>query len=260
VSPRQTSTFAILPAIDLRGGRVVRLRQGDFDREQVYAEDPVAVTAEFAAAGAEWIHVVDLDGARAGGRRQASTIAAIVAALDGAGPRLQVAGGLRSPEAIADVLEAGAERVVIGTLALRDPDVVASLIGRHGPGRIAVALDVRDGMAIGDGWVPGAAGVPVADALARLEALGVATFAVTSIERDGLLGGPDLALLESCVGSTAAIVVASGGIRSVADLQAVRDIGCGGAIVGRAIYDGSLDLRAAIAAITAISEAAPGPG
>jgi len=256
VSPRRSSTFAILPAIDLRGGRVVRLRQGDFDREQVYAEDPLAVAAEFAAAGAEWIHVVDLDGARAGGRRQVSTIEAIVASLAGAGPRLQVAGGLRSAEAIADVLGAGVERVVVGTVALRDPDLVAALIGRHGPDRIAVALDVRDGMAIGDGWVPGAPGVPVADALARLAAVGVATFAVTSIERDGLLGGPDLALLASCAGSTAATVVASGGIRSIADLQAVRDIGCSGAIVGRAIYDGRLDLRAAIAAISE----APGPG
>jgi phosphoribosylformimino-5-aminoimidazole carboxamide ribotide isomerase len=200
--------------------------------------------------------VVDLDGARAGGRRQASTIAAIVAAVAGSGPRLQVAGGLRSAGAVADVLAAGVDRVVIGTLALRDRDLVESLIERHGSERIAVALDVRDGKAIGDGWVPGAPGVPVAEALAGLEAVGVATFAVTSIERDGLLGGPDLALLESCARSSAAAVIASGGVRSIADLQAVRGVGCGGAIVGRAIYDGSLDLRAAIAAM---SEAPSGP-
>jgi phosphoribosylformimino-5-aminoimidazole carboxamide ribotide isomerase len=239
----------ILPAIDLRDGRVVRLRQGDFDREQVYAEDPPAVAAAFAAAGAEWIHVVDLDGARAGERRQASAIAPIVAAFEGNGPRFQVAGGLRTSEDIANVLEAGADRVVIGTAALSDPAFVGAAIERHGPERVAIALDVRDGLAIGDGWVHGAAGVPMADALARLAAVGVTIFAVTAIERDGLLGGPDLALLDACVNLTGAAVLASGGIRSIADLDAVRRLGCAGAIVGRAIYDGSLDLESAIAAM-----------
>jgi len=247
VSARATSTFAVLPAIDLRDGQVVRLRQGDFAREQVYADDPVAVARGFAAAGAGWIHLVDLDGARAGERRQGSTIAAIAAALPAGGPRLQVAGGLRSAAAIADVLGLGVARVVIGTAALRDAGFVATAIADHGPGRIAVALDVRDGMAIGDGWVPGADGVPINEAMDRLTAVGVTTFAVTSIERDGLLGGPALELLGSCVRSTRATILASGGIRSVDDLEAVREIGCGGAIVGRAIYDGRLDLAAAIA-------------
>jgi phosphoribosylformimino-5-aminoimidazole carboxamide ribotide isomerase len=247
VSTRTESTFAILPAIDLRDGKVVRLRQGDFGRERVYSEDPTAVARGFAAAGAGWIHVVDLDGARAGERRQGATIAAIAAALPAGGPRLQVAGGLRSPEAIADVLALGVERVVIGTAALRDPELIARALGVHGPDRIVVALDVRDGIAIGDGWVPGATGVPVLRALDQLESVGVTAFAVTAIERDGLLGGPDLGLLGSCVQSTDATILASGGIRSLADLEAVRGIGCGGAIVGRALYDGSLDLGAAIA-------------
>jgi phosphoribosylformimino-5-aminoimidazole carboxamide ribotide isomerase len=239
----------ILPAIDLRGDKVVRLRQGDFDREQVYAEDPTAVARDFAAAGAEWIHVVDLDGARAGERRQASAIAAIVAAIKGNGPRFQVAGGLRTSEDIADVLATGVDRVVIGTAALGDPAFVGAAIERHGPDRIAIALDIRDGKAIGDGWVPGAAGVPMADALARLAAVGVTVFVVTAIERDGLLGGPDLALLDACVNLSGAQVLASGGIRSIADLESVRSLGCAGAIVGRAIYDGSLDLESAIAAM-----------
>ena len=247
VSARTPSTFTILPAIDLRDGKVVRLRQGDFTREEVYADDPVAVARGFAAAGAGWIHLVDLDGARAGERRQGSTIAAIAAALPADGPLLQVAGGLRSGQAIADVLALGVERVVIGTAALRDAAFVANAILDHGPGRIVVALDVRDGTAIGDGWVPGAAGVPVDEAMDRLTTVGVTTFAVTSIERDGLLGGPDLDLLGSCVRSTGASILASGGIRSVDDLETVRQIGCRGAIVGRAIYDGSLDLAAAIA-------------
>ena len=247
MSPRSTSTFLILPAIDLRAGRVVRLRQGDFAREQVYADDPAAVAADFAAAGAEWIHVVDLDGARAGEPRQTSAVRAIVAALTRDGPRVQVAGGLRTAPDIVSVLAAGAARVVLGTAALRDHDLVRSVIDRHGPDQLVVALDVRDGSAIGDGWVPGAAGVPVAEALARLDTDGVATFAVTAIDRDGLLGGPDLELLQSCATTTSATVLASGGIRSIADLEAVRQVGCRGAIVGRAVYDGGLDLAAAVA-------------
>ena len=252
MSPRSASTFAILPAIDLRAGRVVRLQQGDFARERIYAEDPVAVARGFAADGAPWIHVVDLDGARAGERRETSAVRAIVTALRDLGPRVQVAGGLRTDEAVVDVLRAGADRVAIGTAALRDPAFVAALCDRHGPGRIAVALDVRDGVAIGDGWVAGAAGVPVGDALAQLSGAGVATFAVTAIERDGLLGGPDLDLLERCVRATDAAILASGGIRDVDDLLAVRRVGCSGGIVGRAIYDGRLDLAAAIAAIRAV--------
>jgi phosphoribosylformimino-5-aminoimidazole carboxamide ribotide isomerase len=256
VSTRGPSTFAILPAIDLRDGKVVRLRQGDFAREQVYADDPVAVARGFAAAGAEWIHCVDLDGARAGERRQTTTISAIaaaLAALPSGGPHLQAAGGLRSREAIDEVLAIGVERVVIGTAALRDPELVGEAIAGHGPDRIAVALDVRDGLAIGDGWVPGATGLPAGEALAGLASLGVTTFAVTAIERDGLLGGPDLELLAACVKASGAAILASGGIRSIADLEAVRAIGCAGAIVGRAIYDGSLDLADAIAMASALT-------
>jgi len=224
----------------------VRLRQGDFDREQVYAEDPLAVAAEFAAAGAEWIHVVDLDGARAGGRRQVSTIEAIVASLAGAGPRLQVAGGLRSAEAIADVLGAGVERVVVGTVALRDPDLVAALIGRHGPDRIAVALDVRDGLAVGHGWRDDAPGVAVEVALEELFDAGVRTFEVTAIDRDGLLGNPDLELYRRLIALDRGAIIASAGIATIADLLAVRDLGCAGAIVGRAIYEGRLTVASAL--------------
>ncbi len=252
------STFTVLPAIDLRGGHVVRLRQGDFAREAVYGDDPVGVACGFAAAGARWIHVVDLDGARAGERRQAAVVARIVPALesrvqDGANgretPRVQVAGGIRTAAAVADALAGGASRVVLGTAALADPEFAAAAVRRHGSRRIAVALDVRDDHAVGDGWVEGGPAVPMADALAAITAAGVTTIIVTAIERDGLLGGPDLALLERCVRSTTSAVVASGGIRSVADLEAVRRIGCAGAIVGRAIYDGRLDFAAALAAL-----------
>ena len=259
MSSQSASTFEILPAIDLREGRVVRLRQGDFAREQTYADDPAAVALDFATSGATWIHVVDLDGARTGERRQTAVVAEIVAALHAGGPRLQVAGGLRTLELISAVLAAGVDRVVVGTAALRDPAIVRDAVARHGPERVAVALDVRDGLAVGDGWVPGAPGVPLSAALARLADAGTVTFVVTAIDRDGLLGGPDLELLEACVRSTDAQVIASGGIRSIDDLEAVRGIGCAGAIVGRALYDGSLDLASAISALAGASGPSPAP-
>lgn len=254
MSASAPSTFTLYPAIDLRGGRVVRLEQGDFAREQVYGEDPGLVARAFAAQGAAWIHVVDLDGARAGERRQGAAIEGIARSLaerpGGATVRLQVAGGIRTPAALADVLGAGASRAVLGTVALRDPEAVGRAVARHGPDRIAVALDVRDGLAIGEGWLPGVGGIPLADALARLTAEGVTTFNVTAIDRDGLLGGPDLALLAACVRSTDAAIVASGGIASLDDLRAVRSVGCRGAILGRSLYEGTIDLARALAAVS----------
>ena len=162
------STFDILPAIDLRGGRVVRLRQGDFSREQVYDDDPGAVAARFATAGAAWLHVVDLDGARVGEQRQADVIAVVADSVRATPVRIQVAGGLRTAAAVDAAIAAGADRVVIGTAALAADRLVGGVIERHGPDRIAVALDVRDGIAVGDGWVPGAAGEPVDEAVERL--------------------------------------------------------------------------------------------
>ena len=241
-----TSTFELLPAIDLRGGRVVRLEQGDFARETAFSDDPVAVATRFADAGGRWLHVVDLDGARSGIPAHGSAIAAIVAAV---GERLavEVAGGLRTAGAVADVLGAGAARAVLGTVAVADPTVAGGLIAVHGPERIAVALDVRDGRAIGRGWAPGAEGVPVLDALDGLADVGVSTFEVTAIDRDGLLGGPDLALYDRLVRLDRGRIIASAGVASVDHLRALRSIGCAGAIVGRALYDGTLDLGAALA-------------
>ncbi len=245
---------------------MVRLRQGDFDREDVFSTDPASVARTFAETGASWIHVVDLDGALLGGRRQTGTVAEIVAslasgeALPPSGersaepfgrtrrPLLQVGGGIRDHEAVDSVLALGAERVVIGTAALADPEFAGAAVDRHGPNRIGVALDVRDGLAVGQGWVAGARGVPVGVALERLSAVGVTTFAVTAIDRDGLLGGPDLALLERATDATDGAIIASGGIASLDDIRAVRRIGCVGAIVGRALYDGTLDLGTVLAA------------
>ena len=242
--------FQLLPAIDLRGGQVVRLSEGDFGRETVYGNDPAEVARGFAAAGARWIHVVDLDGARDGARRQTDAVERIVAA---AGERVacEVAGGLRDEDAVAAVLAAGAARAVVGTAALRDPALVARVINRFGVGRIAIALDVRDGLAVGQGWVPGASGVPAEEALAMLSERGARTFIVTAIERDGLLGGPNLDLLGRMVALGRGEVVASAGVSSLEDVFAVRSIGCVGAVGGRAIYEGRLDLVEAVRATQA---------
>jgi phosphoribosylformimino-5-aminoimidazole carboxamide ribotide isomerase len=237
--------FQLLPAIDLRGGQVVRLSEGDFARETVYGTDPAEVAHGFVAAGARWIHVVDLDGARDGARRQVDAVARIVAAA-GEGTACEVAGGLRDEEAVAAVLGAGAARAVVGTAALRNPDLVARLIAAFGAERIAIALDVRDGLAVGQGWVPGAAGVPVQEALTAFWDRGARTFIVTAIERDGLLAGPNLELLGRMVELDRGEIVASAGVSSMGDITAVRSIGCVGAVVGRAIYEGRLDLAEAV--------------
>jgi phosphoribosylformimino-5-aminoimidazole carboxamide ribotide isomerase len=245
--PDLASDFELLPAIDLVGGRVVRLEQGDFDRETAFSTDPLAVAATFAGGGATWLHIVDLDGARSGKPAHGEVVRAIVAALAGS-VRIDLAGGLRSLEAVDEALAAGVARVVIGTAALHDPGIAAAAVAGHGAERIAVALDVRGGLAIGEGWRSGAPGMPPADAIRRLAGVGVTTFEVTSIARDGLLGGPDLALLGDLVEVGRGRVIASGGVARVDDIGAIRRLGCAGAIVGRALYDGSLDLAAALAA------------
>jgi phosphoribosylformimino-5-aminoimidazole carboxamide ribotide isomerase len=239
------TAFEILPAIDLRGGGVVRLQQGDFARETLYATDPATVAAEFVGAGARWLHVVDLDGARTGVPAHGREIAAIVAAV-GNRADIEVAGGLRDDESVAAVLATGARRAVVGTAALADPSFAARLVQRHGPDRIAVAIDVRDGLAVGHGWIPGTPGVEVAEAIERLADTGVRTFEVTAIERDGLLDGPDLRLYARLLSLGRGSIIASGGVATVDDLRATRDAGCSGAIVGRALYEGRFDLRQAI--------------
>ncbi len=241
-------SFEVLPAIDLRAGRVVRLRGGDFEQETSFGDDPAETARGFVAAGASWIHLVDLDGARDPARRQVGLIHQVLGSV-GEGAACEVAGGLRDGPTVASILAAGAARVVIGTAALGQAGFAATLVRTFGSRRVVVALDVRDGQAVGQGWRAGAPGVPVEAALGRLAREGVTLFEVTAIERDGGLGGPDLELLGRLVALEAGAIIASGGIRSVDDLLALRSLGCAGAIVGRALYEGSLDLAAAIAAL-----------
>jgi len=242
------STFQLLPAIDLIGGRVVRLRQGDFAQETAYSDDPASVARRFADEGATWLHVVDLDGARAGEPRQLPLIAAIAAAVPAA-VRVEAAGGLRSEGAVNEALDAGAFRVAVGTAALRDPGFARRAVDVHGAERVVASIDVRDGLALGEGWREGAPGLRAADAVVLLADAGIETFEVTAIDRDGLLGGPDLDLLGALVALGCGRIIASGGVSSLDDLRATRDVGCAGAIVGRALYEGRLELAAAVRAV-----------
>jgi phosphoribosylformimino-5-aminoimidazole carboxamide ribotide isomerase len=245
--PGDASGFAVLPAIDLRGGRVVRLEQGDFARETSFSDDPVAVARGFAETGARWLHVVDLDGAQTGEPAHAAVIGEIVAAVGGT-VSVEVAGGLRSRAAVDTVLASGAARAVIGTAALRDPRFAAALVVAYGSTAIAVAIDVRDGRAVGHGWASADAGVDALDAIRDLAAVGVTIFEVTAIDQDGLLGGPDLALYRRVLDRAVGEIIASAGVTSVDDLRALRSMGCAGAIVGRALYDGRLSLADALGA------------
>jgi phosphoribosylformimino-5-aminoimidazole carboxamide ribotide isomerase len=237
--------FEVIPAIDLRGGRVVRLRQGDFEQETAYVDDAAEVARVFANAGARLIHVVDLDGARQGNPVHQPVVAAICTAIEGRA-QAEVAGGLRTHEAVAEAFSVGAARVVVGTSALHDPGFARSIAGAYGVDRVVAAIDVRDGQAIGDGWHEEAEGRPVQAAMRALAAAGIATFEVTAIHRDGLLEGPDLDLLRQLIHLELGTVIASGGMSSLADLRAVADLGCAGAIVGRAIYEGRIDLGEAL--------------
>lgn len=239
------TNFEILPAIDLRGGRVVRLRQGDFARETAYSDNPVLVARQFAKAGARWLHVVDLDGAREGRPVQSPVISEILSAV-GNDIRVEVAGGLRTATSVGDVLARGAARAVIGTAALGDSALARALVSSHGPDRITVAIDVRDGIAVGEGWSNGAFGVEAEAAIARLFDVGVRWFEVTDITRDGSLEGPDLRLYDRLIRSGQGSIIASGGIATLDDLRAVRALGARGAIIGRALYEQRLTLEDAL--------------
>jgi phosphoribosylformimino-5-aminoimidazole carboxamide ribotide isomerase len=236
----------LIPAIDLLGGRVVRLAQGDYERVTAYGDDPIATARRWVADGATRLHLVDLDGARAGRPVQAELITRIVAE---AGVPCQVAGGLRDAAAVDAALATGADRAILGSALVRDPMLARTLVDRHGGGAIVAAVDVRDGRALGDGWVPGASGTPALVLVTALASHGVRWFAVTAIARDGLLEGPDLDLLDA-VAATApgSRIIASAGIADIADIMALTRHGFAGAILGRALYEGRLTLPEALTA------------
>ena len=236
----------LIPAIDLLGGRVVRLSKGAYDAVTEYGEDPVAVARDFEAAGASRIHIVDLDAAREGRAMQAAVISAIVDAVDVPCP---VAGGIRDADAVAAGLAAGADRLVLGSALISSPVLAKVLTERYGPDRIVSALDVRDGQALGDGWVEGARGAEVIGLAQQLAEKGIRWFAVTAIARDGELSGPDYELLESVRASVpGAAIIASAGVSSLDDVRELAARGFDAAITGRALYEGAFTLAQGLGA------------
>ena len=237
----------LFPAIDVRGGRVVRLRQGDYAQETRYADDPLTLAKRYAADGAAWLHLVDLDAAREGGYTLAPLIASIKAET---GLRVQTGGGVRDGADVMRILDAGADRIVIGSLAVRAPETVADWLQTHGPDRITVALDARK--ANGQWQLPIAGWTK--DSGARLDELmtfyaeaGLQHLLCTDIDRDGMLSGPNLSLYRDIVAIAPTLrLQASGGVRSIEDIVEARDAGCAGAVLGKALLDGLFELAPAL--------------
>jgi phosphoribosylformimino-5-aminoimidazole carboxamide ribotide isomerase len=235
----------IFPAIDLKGGQVVRLAEGDMERATIYGDDPPAQARAFADAGSDWLHVVDLDGAFAGASVNGAAVEAIVASFTG---KVQVGGGIRNRAQLDRWLELGVERVVIGTAALKDPAFVRAA-ARDLPGRIVVGVDARDGMVATEGWAD-VSDVSVTDLARRFEDAGVAALLFTDVGRDGLLKGCNVTATVALAQAVDIPVIASGGVADIGDIHALRGHvadGIEGVITGRALYDGRLDLAEAIA-------------
>lgn len=251
----------LYPAIDVRGGRVVRLRQGDYARETHYPDDPASVAAGYAAAGAGWLHLVDLDAARSGGYALLPLLRRIVATTS---LRVQTGGGVRRREDVVALLAAGASRVVIGSLAVREPATVAGWIAEFGAERLTIALDARRDTAGRwrlpvHGWTETDGGVEL-DALAGFYAdAGLRHLLCTDIDRDGMLAGPNVLLYAALAASQPRLAVqASGGVRDAVDVAAVAGAGCAGVVLGRALLDGVLSLHDLATHRPPV--AGPGPG
>jgi len=237
--------FELIPAIDLLGGRCVRLAQGRYEEATVYGDDPGAVAARFASYPLRRLHVVDLDGARAGAPANGGALRAILAAAGGV--PVQVGGGMRTLAHLEERLAAGVDRAVLGTAALRDPSLVREAARRH-PGRIAVGIDARDGRVAVQGWLE-SSDVPAVELARRFEDAGVAAIVYTDIARDGMGTGPNLEQTAALAAAVRVPVIASGGVGTEDDVRrscALAERGVAGLIVGRALYTGALDLGRAL--------------
>jgi phosphoribosylformimino-5-aminoimidazole carboxamide ribotide isomerase len=232
----------VFPAIDLKGGQVVRLAEGDMARATVYGDDPAAQARAFAEAGATHLHVVDLDGAFAGASVNGDVVAGVVAAFHG---KLQLGGGIRDRAGIERWLDLGVARVVIGTAAVKNPDLVRTA-ARDFPGQIVVAVDARDSYVATEGWAD-VSTLTAVDLARRFEDAGVAALLFTDVGRDGLLKGCNVEATAALAAAVAIPVIASGGVAGIEDIEAlVGKPGVEGVITGRALYDGRLDLAQAI--------------
>ena len=236
----------VLPAVDIRGGRAVRLIQGARDRERVYDADPVAAARRWTAAGARWLHVIDLDGAFGGRPGNPDAVGRILAS---AGVPVQVGGGVRDLETIERLLAAGAARVILGTAAVGSPALLREACVRFGD-RVAAALDVRDGKVVTEGWTAATALAPM-EAAARVVGAGVRRIVFTDTRRDGMLGGPDLSSLTELLAAVRVPVIVAGGVTSAEDVRRLARLepeGLEGAVVGRALYEGTVRLEDLLAA------------
>lgn len=234
----------VFPAIDLKQGQVVRLAEGDMDRATIYGDDPAAQATIFAEAGSQYLHVVDLDGAFAGEARNREAVEGILKAFPG---HVQLGGGIRTPVAVDGWFDLGVSRVVIGTAALKDPQFVKDMAKAY-PGGIVVAVDARDGMVATAGWAE-VSDVPIADMARRFEDAGVASILFTDVGRDGLLKGCNIDATVDLARATSLPVIASGGVKGIDDIHMLKlheADGIEGVITGRALFEGRLDLAAAI--------------
>jgi phosphoribosylformimino-5-aminoimidazole carboxamide ribotide isomerase len=233
----------ILPAIDLIGGRCVRLRQGDYNQETVFDEDPVAVARRFEAAGAKWLHVVDLDGAREGEPKNLATIRAIVGAVR---MSVEMGGGIRTTAAAQGLLDMGLARVILGTRAAREPEWLAEVAMKF-PGRVALGLDARNGHVAVEGWREETART-ASDLVASVAGLPLAAIIYTDNARDGMMAGPNVEATAVLAKASPFPVIASGGVTTVDDVRRLTKAGVAGAIIGRSLYEGKITLEAALAA------------
>lgn len=237
--------FTLYPAIDLKGGQVVRLRRGAMADATVYGDDPAIQAQHFSQLGFAWLHVVDLDGAFAGAPANADAVKAIIQATSA---RVQLGGGIRTLQTAATWLEAGVSRIILGSVAVKDPVFVREAC-RSFPGRVALGIDARDGMVATDGWAQ-VSNIPTLELARRFEDAGAAAIVFTDIDRDGMLEGVNLTATRALAAGIGIPVIASGGVASLADITALHHApeGIAGAIVGRALYEGQIDARAALAA------------
>ena len=235
----------IIPAIDLKAGRCVRLYQGDYQKETVYSDDPVSVSLRWQHEGASRLHVVDLDGAASGELTNLEVIKAISTQIN---IPIQVGGGVRTLQAAETLLDMGVDRVVLGTSPVQDPDLVVRLCHDHGGGRVVVAVDARDGQVAIRGWTESTS-VSAAEMVKRMESLGVIRFLYTDISRDGTLTLPNFEAIQGLIEHTSRPILASGGISSTGHIVRLAAIGAEGAILGRALYTGDIDLESAIQAV-----------
>jgi phosphoribosylformimino-5-aminoimidazole carboxamide ribotide isomerase len=237
----------VIPAIDLKDGRCVRLLQGDFQRETVFSDDPLSVAYSWQRQGAGRLHLVDLDGAARGEPAHLDLIRRIIESLD---IPVQVGGGIRSVATANSWLDAGADRVVIGTAAVRNPEMVRELCGSRGAERVVVAVDAKEGEVAVQGWAEGSS-IDVLHLAGEMERMGVTRLLYTDIARDGMMAGPDHEYSRRLVQDTGMAVLASGGVASVDDIRGLVATGVEGVIVGRALYSGAVALAEAIAAVSA---------